>query len=196
MTTYYGVLFGVISIYISNLRVSGILIGAILGLLVSFALIIYKETENINNFIVLFITFYEITEIIVYSFKFDFYKYAPNISELYADHRTIYFKLVVAFYVTLISYIIINHQEKKRKTLENNKFFWLGIFFIVGAIFANTIHPLDVPDEWEDLCLILLNVNYNRYDYLVPICILLAIALVRMSFRLLRKKGILGENLK
>ena len=64
MTTYYGVLFGVISIYISNLRVSGILIGAILGLLVSFALIIYKETENINNFIVLFITFYEITEII------------------------------------------------------------------------------------------------------------------------------------
>ena len=131
MTTYYGVLFGVISIYISNLRVSGILIGAILGLLVSFALIIYKETENINNFIVLFITFYEITEIIVY-----------------ADHRTIYFKLVVAFYVTLISYIIINHQEKKRKILENNKFFWLGIFFIVGAIFANTIHPLDVPDEW------------------------------------------------
>ena len=79
MTTYYGVLFGVISIYISYLRVSGILIGAILGLLVSFALIIYKETENINNFIVLFITFYEITEIIVYSFKFGFYKYAPNI---------------------------------------------------------------------------------------------------------------------
>ncbi len=193
MTTYYGVLFGVISIYISNLRVSGILIGAILGLLVSFALIIYKETENINNFIVLFITFYEITEIIVYSFKFDFYKYAPNISELYADHRTIYFKLVVAFYVTLISYIIINHQEKN---IGNNKFFWLGIFFIVGAIFANTIHPLDVPDEWEDLCLILLNVNYSRYDYLVPICILLAIALIRMSFRLLRKKGILGENLK
>ena len=116
-------LFGVISIYISNLRVSGILIGAILGLLVSFALIIYKETENINNFIVLFITFYEITEIIVYSFKFDFYKYAPNISELYADHRTIYFKLVVAFYVTLISYIIINHQEKKRKILEITNFF-------------------------------------------------------------------------
>ena len=55
---------------------------------------------------------------------------------------------MVAFFVTLISYIIINHQEKKRKILENNKFFWLGIFFIVGAIFANTIHPLDVPDEW------------------------------------------------
>ena len=90
---------------------------------------------------------------------------------------------MVAFYVTLISYIIINHQEKKRKILENNKFFWLGIFFIVGAIFANTIHPLDV-------------VNYSRYDYLVPICILLAIALIRMSFRLLRKKEILGENLK
>ena len=196
MTTYYGVLFGVISIYISNLRVSGILIGAILGLLVSFALIIYKETENINNFIVLFITFYEITEIIVYSLKFDFYKYATNISEIYADHRTIYFKLVVAFYITIISYIVIASKDKIRKFLERVKFFWLGVFFIVGAIFANTIHPLDIPDEWEDLCLILLNVNYSRYDYLVPICILLAIALIRMSFRLLRKKGILGENLK
>ena len=71
---------------------------------------------------------------------------------------------------------------------------WLYNSFSLAV--ANTIHPLDVPDEWEDLCLILLNVNYNRYDYLVPICILLAIALIRMSFRLLRKKGILGENLK
>ena len=132
----------------------------------------------------------------MYSLKFDFYKYATNISEIYADHRTIYFKLVVAFYITIISYIVIASKDKIRKFLERVKFFWLGVFFIVGAIFANTIHPLDIPDEWEDLCLILLNVNYSRYDYLVPICILLAIALIRMSFRLLRKKGILGENLK
>ena len=196
VTTYYGVLFGVLSIYISNLRVYSILIGAILGLIVSMMLTIYKRTDHITNLIVLFITFYEITEIIVYSLKFDFYKYATNISEIYADHRTIYFKLVVAFYITIISYIVIASKDKIRKFLERVKFFWLGVFFIVGAIFANTIHPLDIPDEWEDLCLILLNVNYSRYDYLVPICILLAIALIRMSFRLLRKKGILGENLK
>ena len=190
VTTYYGVLFGVLSIYISNLRVYSILIGAILGLIVSMMLTIYKRTDHITNLIVLFITFYEITEIIVYSLKFDFYKYATNISEIYADHRTIYFKLVVAFYITIISYIVIASKDKIRKFLERVKFFWLG------AIFANTIHPLDIPDEWKDLCLILFNVNYSRYDYLVPTFILLAIVLIRMSFRLLRKKGILGENLK
>ena len=187
VTTYYGVLFGVLSIYISNLRVYSILIGAILGLIVSMMLTIYKRTDHITNLIVLFITFYEITEIIVYSLKFDFYKYATNISEIYADHRTIYFKLVVAFYITIISYIVIASKDKIRKFLERVKFFWLGVFFIVGAIFANTIHPLDIPDEWKDLCLILFNVNYSRYDYLVPTFILLAIVLIRICINLLRK---------
>lgn len=54
---------------------------------------------------------------------------------------------MVAFYVTLISYIIINHQEKKEKYWKITNFLVRNIF-IVGAIFANTIHPLDVPDEW------------------------------------------------
>ena len=187
VTAYYGVLFGVLSIYISNLRVYSILIGAILGLIVSVMLTIYKKTDHITNLIVLFITFYEITEIIVYSLKFDFYKYATNISEIYADHRTIYFKLVVAFYITIISYIVISSNEKIRKFLEGRKFFWLGVFFIVGAIFANTVHPLDIPDEWKDLYLILLNVNYSHYDYLVPAFILLTIVLIRMCINLLRK---------
>ena len=80
-------------------------------------LTIYKRTDHITNLIVLFITFYEITEIIVYSLKFDFYKYATNISEIYADHRTIYFKLVVAFYITIISYIVIASKDKIRKFL-------------------------------------------------------------------------------
>ena len=187
VTAYYGILFGVISIYISNLRVYSILIGAILGLIVSVMLTIYKRTDHITNLIVLFITFYEITEIIVYSFKFDFYKYATNINEIYADHRTIYFKLVVALYITIISYIVIASKDKIRKFLERVKFFWLGVFFIVGAIFANTIHPLDIPDEWEDLYLILLNINYSHYDYLVPTFILVIIVFVRMFIYLLKK---------
>lgn len=112
VTTYYGVLLGVLSIYISNLRLSSILIGAILGLVVSVMLTIYKKTDHITNFIVLFITFYEITELVVYFLKFDFYKYATNISEIYADHRTIYFKLMVAFYITIISYIVINSNGR------------------------------------------------------------------------------------
>lgn len=193
VTTYYGVLFGVLSIYISNLRLSSILIGAVLGLVVSVMLTIYKKTDHITNFIVLFITFYEITELVVYFLKFDFYKYATNISEIYADHRTIYFKLVVAFYITIISYIVINSNEKIRKFLEEGKFFWLGVFFIVGAIYANTVHPLDIPDEWKDLYLILLNVNYSPYDYFVPVFILLVIAIIRicvigLSKRKVRKK--------
>ena len=94
---------------------------------------------------------------------------------------------MVAFYITIISYIVIASKDKIRKFLERVKFFWLGVFFIVGAIFANTIHPLDIPDEWKDLCLILFNVNYSRYDYLVPTFILLAIVLIRICINLLRK---------
>lgn len=189
VTTYYGVLFGVFSIYISNLRVGSILIGAILGLIVSVMLTIYKKTDRITNLIVLFIIFYEITETIVYFLKFDFYKYATNINEIYADHRTIYFKLVVALYITIISYIVIDSKDKIKKILERVKFFWLGVFFIVGAIFANTIHPLDIPDEWEDLYLILLNINYSHYDYLVPIFILVLIGLIRMFIYLFIKEN-------
>ncbi len=92
-----------------------------------------------------------------------------------------------------ISYIVINSNEKIRKFLEEGKFFWLGVFFIVGAIYANTVHPLDIPDEWKDLYLILLNVNYSPYDYFVPVFILLVIAIIRicvigLSKRKVRKK--------
>ena len=65
-------------------------------------LTIYNKTEDFTNLIVIFIAMYEIMEVIVYAFNFDFSSFATNIMDVYADNRNMYFKAVVALYICLL----------------------------------------------------------------------------------------------
>ena len=96
VTSYYGVLVCMITTYVSNLKISSMIIGIVLGLVVSVMLTIYNKTEDFTNLIVIFIAMYEIIEVIVYAFNFDFSSFATNIMDVYADNRNMYFKAVVA----------------------------------------------------------------------------------------------------
>lgn len=52
---------------------------------------------------------------------------------------------------------------------EKMKYIFLGNYFVLGALFAATIHPFDVPGDWKDVFIPLLNVNYSPYEYGLPI---------------------------
>ena len=62
VTSYYGVLVCMITTYVSNLKISSMIIGIVLGLVVSVMLTIYNKTEDFTNLIVIFIAMYEIME--------------------------------------------------------------------------------------------------------------------------------------
>ena len=187
VTSYYGVLVCMITTYVSNLKISSMIIGIVLGLVVSVMLTIYNKTEDFTNLIVIFIAMYEIMEVIVYAFDFDFSSFATNIMDVYADNRNMYFKAVVALYITVISYIVISTKEKARNYLQKNKHFWLGIFFIVGAVFANTLHPLEIPYTTKDLWFILWNINYSHDEFWLPILILFIVLIIKIIINILRK---------
>ena len=55
----------------------------------------------------------------------------------------------------------------------------LGAYYIIAAIFSNTMHPLDEPDTYFDFWLPLLNVNYSPYCYIIPeIFLIIVLALI------------------
>ena len=55
VTSYYGVLVCMITTYVSNLKISSMIIGIVLGLVVSVMLTIYNKTKDFTNLIVIFI---------------------------------------------------------------------------------------------------------------------------------------------
>lgn len=176
---YYGILLGCISIVGIHLSINSMFVGMGLGIIISCIIIKYHKTEHITNLILLFITFYEILETFFYCFKVNFSEIFKTFDDIYVDYKTIYVKIVCTIYVTLICYVILNSREKIKIIIEECKYFWLGIYFMLGAVFANTKYPLDLPDNWKDLFIPLFNVNYSPYAYGIPILLLLGTIIYR-----------------
>ena len=57
----------------------------------------------------------------------------------------------------------------------------------MGAVFANTLHPLEIPYTTKDLWFILWNINYSHDEFWLPILIIFIVLIIKIIINILRK---------
>ena len=155
---YYGmILSGIISGYF-DFSIKGILLGEIIGFIVSCIIVKYHKTDHITNLLFLFIYFYEIIGCIFYIFNINF-------SEIFGiynydiDYKTIYAAIIFSIILAVIGYIIFHNKNKFINIIEENKYFWIGNYFVIGAVIGFSIFPVYGPGDWNEMSIQLLNVT-------------------------------------
>lgn len=155
---YYGmILSGIISGYF-DFSIKGILLGEIIGFIMSCIIVKYHKTEHITNLLFLFIYFYEIIGCIFYIFNINF-------SEIFGiynydiDYKTIYAAIIFSIILAVIGYIIFYNKNKFINIIEENKYFWIGNYFVIGAVIGFSMFPVYGPGDWNEMSIQLLNVT-------------------------------------
>ena len=82
-----------------------------------------------------------------------------------------------------------NIRKKKKQTVIDKlktlfeKYFGIGIYFILGTIFAAVYDPfsalVQAPSDWKELCIPLLNINYDKECFGIPLNVICVATLYR-----------------
>lgn len=171
VTIYYGLIGGCILGCLLNPVMINIVIGGIFGLFLSLCVSIFYKGDIVTSFILFFITIYEILETIFYVYKINFSVILKTYDDIFADYTTMYIKLSSSIFLSIIACIIYSKIKGKNDYRIPNKLrnVFFGNYFILGALFASMLQPSDVPGDWKDVFIPLLNVNYSPYLYAFPI---------------------------
>lgn len=164
---YYSIVLGEMILFVTNDKILGTIIGLLIGGILGIILSKYGNKRSISEYIVIFINVYAIIEAVFYHLDVNFSGILKTYDDIYVDYKTIYAKIIVTF---ILSNIILVLVKLKRKDTKNEGCLVkaIGAYYIIAAIFSNTMHPLDEPDAYFDFWLPLLNVNYSPYYYIIP----------------------------
>ncbi|MFQ9115429.1 hypothetical protein [uncultured Eubacterium sp.] len=155
---YFGmILGGIISGYF-DFSIKGILLGSIIGLIMGCIIVKYHKTDHIANLLFLLIYFYEIIGCIFYIFNINFSEIL-GIYNYDIDYKTIYATIIFSIILTVISYIVFYNKSNFIKIIEENKYFWIGNYFVIGAVIGFGTFPIYGPGDWNEMSIELLNVT-------------------------------------
>lgn len=155
---YFGmILGGIISGYF-DFSIKGILLGSIIGLIMGCIIVKYHKTDHIANLLFLLIYFYEIIGCIFYIFNINFSEIL-GIYNYDIDYKTIYATIIFSIILTVISYIVFYNKSNFIKIIEENKYFWIGNYFVIGAVVGFGTFPIYGPGDWNEMSIELLNVT-------------------------------------
>ena len=174
---YYSVIVGESTVFMMNNRIVGLLVGLLIGGILSILLSKYGNKKIIVEYIFIFINYYAAIETVFYLLDINFSEILKTYDDIYVDYKTIYAKIIIALVLTSITLILV---KLKRKIIINDSCLVkaIGAYFIISAIFSNTMHPLEKPDTYFDFWLPLLNVNYSPYSHIIPEVLLIIVLVV------------------
>ena len=116
------------------------------------------KTDHIANSLFLLIYFYEIIGCIFYIFNINFSEIL-GVYNYDIDYKTIYVALIFSVILTVISYIVFRNKNNFIKIVEENKYFWIGNYFVMGAVIGFCMFPIYGPGDWNEMSIELLNVT-------------------------------------
>lgn len=105
---------------------------------------------------VIVIYFYEIIGCIFYIFNINFSEIL-GVYNYDIDYKTIYVALIFSIILTVISYIVFRNKNNFIKIVEENKYFWIGNYFVMGAVIGFCMFPIYGPGDWNEMSIELLN---------------------------------------
>ena len=75
------------------------------------------------------------------------------------DYKTIYAATIFSTILALLSYIAFHNKNKIINIIEENKYFWIGNYFIIRAVIGFGMFPIYGPGDWNEMSIQLLNVT-------------------------------------
>ena len=69
----------------------------------------------------------------------------------------------MAIVLALVTIKILQKKDKLIKLIDENKYFWIGNFIIVGGIMQLQLFPVYGISEWSELAMILLLIYIKNY---------------------------------
>lgn len=184
VTTYYAVILWCMFFGWIYPSMKSVILGIIVGIVFSFIIVKYSATEHMAGWIFLFISFYEIAEFVFYGLDISFAEILKSNSYIYDDfdYDTVKVKIAVALFLTVVSYVLLKKKDKWQ-IIEEEKYFGIGIYFILGTIFAAVYDPfsalVQAPSDWKELCIPLLNINYDKECFGIPLNVICVATLYR-----------------
>ena len=155
---YFGMMLGCFIPGYLDFSVKGIFLGTIVGLILGCIIAKYHKTDYIANSLFLLIYFYEIIGCIFYIFNINFSEIL-GVYNYDIDYKTIYVALIFSVILTVISYIVFRNKNNFIKIVEENKYFWIGNYFVMGAVIGFCMFPIYGPGDWNEMSIELLNVT-------------------------------------
>lgn len=175
-TTMLGmVIFG----YLSNnlfINILGLIVGLMVGGLVSR----FSFRENIIIYLLFFIYYYVLLECFLKMAGIDFTEIFKGMSYYDIDYYGVGISCGMAIVLALVTIKILQKKNKLIKLIDENKYFWIGNFIIVGGIMQLQLFPVYGISEWSELAMILLNGFYSRETYAIVLLELIALLISRI----------------
>lgn len=168
---YLGGILGTVIPSYFGCSTKGILLGMVLGFVVGWIYAKFQKKAYVTDLIFLFTYFYVFVGLVFVALNINFSEML-GIYTYYIDYATIYAAIIIATILTVVTYIVIIFSKKKKviKAIAENKYFWIGNYFIVSLLIGVSNFPVYGPGEGNEMSLVLLNVTDNfQFNCLIVI---------------------------
>ena len=158
---YYGTIFGCTITGYFDLPLQGIFVGVVSGFIISCLIVKIHKTEHIVNLLTLVMYYYIIVGYICRILNVSFSEIFSVYDCCDIDYTTIYAIIIISVTLAVISYIILYRKNKFRQIIDDSKYFWMGNYFIIGAVTGFLMFPVYGPGDCQEMCIVLLNIFYD-----------------------------------